>query len=138
VTERCARYGVSRKTGDTWIDRALTYGPPGLDERSRRPSTVPRHTPDHGVAAILDARRKHPSWGAKKLLALLEKHHPRWPWPARSTVCDMLSRHGLVPQKRKRRVIGPPGKPTSSIDAPNDVGSADVKGHFTTGDGHDG
>ena len=69
VTERCARYGVSRKTGDTWIDRALTYGPPGLDERSRRPSTVPRHTPDHGVAALRDARRQPPSWGAKQRLA---------------------------------------------------------------------
>jgi putative transposase len=136
VTELCELYGISRKTGDTWIDRDLKYGPQGLEERSRRPSTAPRQTPDHVVAAILDARRKHPSWGAKKLLAILDKHHPRWPWPARSTVCDILSHHGLVPKKRKRRVIGHPGKPTRSIDAPNDVWSADFKGHFKTGNGH--
>ena len=68
VTELCELYGVSRKTGYTWIDRDLMHGPQGLEERSRRPSTSPRHTPDHVVAAILEARRRHPSWGAKKLV----------------------------------------------------------------------
>jgi putative transposase len=136
MTELCERYGVSRKTGYKWIDRYLMHGPQGLEERSRRPSASPRQTPDHVVAAILEARRRHPSWGAKKLLAILCKRHPRWPWPARSTVCDILSRHGLVPKKRKRRIIGHPGKPTSSIAAPNDVWSADFKGHFKTDDGH--
>jgi transposase InsO family protein len=135
VTELCGLYGVSRKTGYKWIDRYLIYGPQGLEERPRKPNTSPRQTPDYVVAAILEARRRHPSWGAKKLLSILGKRHARWPWPARSTVCDILSRHGLVPKKRKRRVIGHPGKPTSPIDAPNDVWSADFKGHFKTGDG---
>jgi putative transposase len=135
VTELCELYSISRKTGDTWIDRYLTHGPQGLEERSRRPSTSPRHTPDHVVAEILDARRHHPSWGAKKLLSILSQRHPRWPWPARSTVCDILSRHGLVPQKRQRRAMGHPGKPTSHIGAPNEVWSADFKGHFKTSDG---
>ena len=118
VTERCALYGVSRKTGDTWIDRDLTHGPQGLEERSRRPSTSPRHTPDHVVAAILEARRRHPSWGAKQLVSIVCQRQPRWPWPARSTVWDMLSRHGFVPKPRQRRVIGPPGQPTSAMAAP--------------------
>jgi putative transposase len=135
VTELCELYGVSRKTAYTWIDRYLTHGPQGLEERSRRPNTSPRHTPDHVVAAILDARRRHPSWGAKKLVAILSTRHPLWPWPARSTVCDILRRHGLVPKRRQRRAIGHPGKPTSHMGAPNDVWSADFKGHFKTGDG---
>jgi putative transposase len=136
MTELCELYGVSRKTGYTWIDRSLTRGPQGLEERSRRPTISPRHTPDHVVAAILDARRRHPSWGAKKLVAILSTRQPHWPWPARSTVCDLLSRHGLVPKKRQRRAIGHPGRPTSHLDAPNAVWSADFKGHFKTGDGH--
>ncbi len=135
MTDLCELYGVSRKTGYTWVDRYLTHGPQGLDERSRRPSTSPRNTPDHVVAALLDARRRHPSWGAKKLLSILSQLHPRWPWPARSTVCDILNRHGLVPKKRQRRAIGHPGKPTSHIGAPNAVWSADFNGHFKTGDG---
>jgi putative transposase len=135
MTELCELYSVSRKTGYNWVDRYLTYGPQGLEERSRRPSTSPRHTPDYVVAAILEARQRHPSWGAKKLVSILSTRHPRWPWPARSTVCDILQRHGLVPKKRKRRSIGHPGKPISHIGAPNDVWSADFKGHFKTGDG---
>jgi putative transposase len=134
----CALYGVSRKTGYTWIDHSLKDGPQGLEARSRRPSTSPCQTPDHVVAAILDARRRHPSWGAKKLVSIMCKRHPRWPWPACSTVCDMLSRHGLVPKKRQRHVIGHPGTPPSSMNAPNDVWSADFTGHFKTGDGHYG
>jgi transposase InsO family protein len=87
------------------------------------------------VQASLELRRHHPSWGAKKLLPVLEKRHPRWVLPGRSTVCDILSRHGMVPKKRKRRAIGHPGKPASAILAPNDLWSADFKGHFKTGDG---
>ena len=121
VTELCDAHGVSRKTGYTWIDRYLTHGPQGLEERSRRPAPSPRQTPDHVVAAILEARRRHPSWGAKKLVSILAQRHPRWPWPARSTVCDILSRHGLVPKQRKRRAIGHPAQPTSPMAAPNEV-----------------
>jgi putative transposase len=135
ITELCECYGVSRKSGYKWLDRYLTHGPQGREERSRRPSTSPRHTPDDVVAAILEARQRHPSWGAKKLVSILSTRHPRWPWPARSTVCNILSRHGLVPKQRKRRAIGHPGKPISPIGAPNAVWSADFKGHFRTGDG---
>ena len=135
ITELCELYGISRKTGYKWIDRYLTYGPCGLDEHSRTPRNCPHQTPDYAVAAILEARRRHPSWGAKKLLAILHKRHPRWPWPARSTVCELLSRNGLVPKKRHRRRIGHPGKPTTLMAAPNDVWTADFKGHFKTGNG---
>jgi transposase len=134
VTERCALYGVSRKTGDTWIDRSLARGPQGLEERARRPRTSPRHTPEYVVAAILAARQRHPSWGAKKLVAILSTHHPRWPWPAHSTVCDILSRHGVVPKKRRRRVIRHPGNPIGHIGTPNEVWSAACTGHFQTGE----
>jgi putative transposase len=56
-------------------------------------------------------------------------------FPARSTVCGILSRHGLVPKQRNRPHIGHPGKPSSQILAPNDLWSADFKGQFKTGDG---
>ncbi len=135
VTELCDLYGISRKTAYKWIDRYLRHGPAGLEERSRKPQRSPNETPQDIVAAILDARRRHPWWGAKKLLTLLHKGHPRWSLPGRSTVCDILSRNGLVPRKRTRRRIGHPGKPTSAILAPNDGWSADYKGQFRTGDG---
>ena len=94
-----------------------------------------RAADDEIVAAILEARRRHPSWGGKKLLALVHRRHPRWDLPHRSTVCEILSRHGMVPKRRARRRIGHPGKPTSSVLAPNDCWSADFKGQFKTGNG---
>jgi putative transposase len=135
LTELCALYGVSRKTGYKWLDRYLRDGPAGLEEHSRRPRRSPNQTSDEIVSAILAARRRHPTWGGKKLLALLHKRQPRWLLPGRSTACDILKRHGLVPIKRYRRRLGHPGKPTSEILAPNDVWSADYKGQFRTGDG---
>src|SRR5215510_5538078 len=90
ITELCALYGISRKTGYKWIDRYLRHGPAGLEERSRRPRRSPHQTADAIVHAILDARHRHPSWGGKKLLTLVHRRHPCWILPARSTACDIL------------------------------------------------
>lgn len=135
VSELCDLYGISRKTAYKWIDRYLRQGPAGLEERSRRPRSSPHRTPEEVTRALLEARRRHPSWGGKKLLTVVGKRHPDWVLPHRSTVCDILTRHGMVPKKRARRHIGHPGKPTSQILAPNDVWSADFKGQFKTGNG---
>jgi putative transposase len=135
VTELCDDYGISRKTAYKWIDRYLREGPAGLSDRSRRPQSSPNSTPPELVKAILEARQHHPTWGAKKLLKILHNKHPRWPWPQRSTVCDILKRHGLVAKKRRVRKIGHPGKPTTVVTAPNDLWCADFKGHFRTGNG---
>lgn len=99
ITELCGLYGVSRKTGYKWIDRYVRHGPAGLEESSRRPRRSPKQTSEAIVSAILEARRRHPRWGGKKLLALLQRQHPRWSLPGRSTACDILSRHGMVPIK---------------------------------------
>jgi putative transposase len=135
IIELCDDYGISRKTGYKWIDRYLKQGPQGLRDRSRRPENSPNSTAPELVHALLEARRRHPHWGAKKLLKILRGKHPRWPWPQRSTVCEILKRHGLVPKKRRRRAIGHPGKPTTIVTAPNDLWCADYKGQFKTGDG---
>lgn len=135
VTQLCSQYGISRKTAYKWIDRYLRQGPAGLEERTRRPNTSPNRTPDEIQHALLEARRRHPSWGAKKLLTLIHRGHPQWALPHRSTVCEILSRNGMVPKKSRRRRLGHPGRPTSSILAPNDVWSADFKGQFKMGNG---
>ena len=135
TTELCQLYGISRKTGYKWIERYLENGPQGLEERSRRPGTCPNQTPEAIVEALIAVRQHHPSWGAKKLLPFVEKRHPDWDLPSRSTVCDILKRRGLIPRQRRRRVIGHPGKPSSLMLAPNAIWCADFKGQFKTGDG---
>ena len=74
-----------------------------------RPSRHPNQTPEAVIEALIQVRQRHPTWGAKKLLAIVEKRHLDWELPGRSTVCEILNRHGLVPRKRRRRVIGHPG-----------------------------
>lgn len=134
-TELCALYHVSRKTGYKWVSRYEELGASGLEERSRRPYSSPRQTPDELVAAILEVRRHHPTWGAKKLLAYLARRDPNLPWPSRSVCCSLLSRHGLIKRPRRRRLPGHPGRPSALISAPNEVWSADFKGQFKTRDG---
>jgi putative transposase len=135
-TELCDRYGISRKTGYKWIDRYHVEGPAGLADRSRRPHSSPDETPEPLRLAIIEARRRHPSWGGKKLLKHLKSKDPQADWPSRSTVCDILLRAGLVRLKTRRRKPGHPGKPISIATAPNDIWCADFKGHFKTRDGH--
>lgn len=136
ISEICREYEISRKTAYKWIDRYEAEGAAGLVDRSRRPHHFPQATPSDLVAALLAKRRRHPRWGAKKLLKLLSQDQPDCQWPARSTACDILSRHNLVPASRRRRWIGHPGKPTTVITTPNQVWAADFKGQFKTRDGH--
>jgi putative transposase len=65
ITELCELYDISRKTGYKWIDRYLRQGPAGLEERSRRPQHSPWQTSAEIVSAILDARRRHPTWAVR-------------------------------------------------------------------------
>jgi transposase InsO family protein len=134
-TELCQRYHISRKTGYKWINRYEAEGPSGLADRSRRPRSSPDQTPEAVRLAILEARRRHPSWGAKKLLKLLERRTPQLPWPSRWTICEILKREGLVRQRTQRRKVGHPGKPSSIVTAPNELWCVDFKGEFKTRDG---
>ena len=102
-TELCDRYGISRKTGYKWIDRYQRQGPAGLADRSRRPHSSPEQTLETLRLAIIEARRCHPPWGAKKLLKLLRNKEPQADWPSRWTVCQILRREGLVRQRTRRR-----------------------------------
>lgn len=135
LSELCDRYGISRKTGYKWIGRYEAEGPAGLQNLSRRPHCCPHQTPPDVTEALLEARRRHPHWGAKKLLKIVSRRHPNWEWPARSTACDILKRNGLIPKGRRRPRLGHPGKPDTPMRAPNDIWTADFKGHFRTKDG---
>ncbi len=94
MTELCERFGISRKTGYKWIGRYIESGPEALEERSRRPAASPNKTDDAIEALIVQTRQRHPTWGGKKILDFLEPRYPKLFWPHRSTVCEILKRHG--------------------------------------------
>jgi transposase InsO family protein len=137
VTEACERYGISRKTGYKWIERFRKNGRAGLEDESRRPDVSPNETPGKVVTAIVELREKHPTWGAKKLLAKLKRKEAKTDWPAPSTVALILKRQGLVTERRRRRHrpgrLERPGVVVAT--RPNLVWTVDFKGHFRTHDG---
>jgi putative transposase len=136
MTELAAQYGISRKTGYKWVERYDAAGALGLQDRSRRPHTSPQATALHLADALLAVRKRHPRWGAKKLLAVAARRNPTASWPSRSTVCDLLTARGLVaPRRRAQRCDHWPAPPLTAILTANQVWTTDFKGEFRTGDG---
>lgn len=126
VSALCARYGISRKTGYKWLRRFGAVGGAGLQDRSRRPQRVSHKTADAVEQAVIELRRKHPAWGARKLSTRLKTlGHDGIPAP--STVHGILVRHGLI--EANAAAQHPPWQRFEHA-APNHLWQMDFKGHF--------
>lgn len=102
VVEACRSLGVSRTQFYEWRRRYLTGGITALSDRSSRPQTSPRRTPQAMERAICGMRAKHPKWGPKRIRAEIRRAGGKP--PATSTIGRILVRNGLVtPRPRKRR-----------------------------------
>jgi hypothetical protein len=107
MTELCARYGVSRKTGYKWLDRFDEGGRAALGDRSRAPHTCPHAMSEETARLIVDARGAHPTWGPRKLLEWLAPRHPR---------CGVARvQHGRRPARARR--LGDQAAPPSDRSA---------------------
>lgn len=135
VAQACRDFNVSRKTGYKWLKRFDEHGIEALDDQSRAPKTSPNKTPDHLRERIVRLRRRYPTWGSRKLRAYLLRQSPNEPWPASSTVHDILLRHGLVEPKKTRTKTQPHTQPLAHAHKPNELWSIDYKGQFRLGNG---
>ena len=93
ISELCRQYGISRKTGHRWINRAELGLP--LCDQSRRPHQQPSKTADNVEQEIIQLRLQHPSWGGKTIRAVLEAAGVEG-LPSDKTCCNILKRNGLV------------------------------------------
>lgn len=134
IAEACRLAGVSRKTGYKWLARYAGGGAPALQDRSRTPHTHPNAIAPDLKAMLIEARELHPSWGALKLLAWLGRRHTKREFPAPSTVSELLKRAGLIKPRRRTPRVPAYARPFMQASGPNDLWSADFKGHFRTGD----
>jgi transposase len=135
MTELCREFGVSRKTAYKWVARYNAEGPAGLDDRPRAPHRHPHRVDPLVMEALLQARRAHRHWSARKILAWLARQQLDLPLPAASTVSAVFSRYGLSRARQARRRRPPYTDPFADADTPNRVSCADFKGEFRTGDG---
>src|SRR4051812_16278040 len=90
----CAQYGISEKTGYTWVARFAAGGPAALADRSHATHHCPHRLAAWRTNALLGLREQHPRWGPRKLVAYLRARRPDAPWPAASTVGALLTRAG--------------------------------------------
>jgi putative transposase len=132
--EACRRFGISRKTGYKWMARYEESSVDGLKERSRAPHSSPQAIDRKVAASVLEVRRKHPQWGARKIIDHLENMGFS-DLPAASTAHDLLKRHELVYSKPRRQLSRrSQGSPLADFDTPNRIWCADYKGQFQLGD----
>lgn len=135
MTVLCERYGISRETGYVWRRRYAAEGAAGLEERSRAPHAHGAATPAALVVRIIEARRRKPYWGPKKLRAVLAAQDDTVHWPSASTIAEILRREGLSQSRRRRRRALTLERPFVEVTAPNDAWCIDFKGWFRTADG---
>lgn len=135
IAALCREFGISRQTGHKWVRRFAEKGYEGLEERSRRPASTPLATAEELVLAVLNARKKHPTWGPRKLVVLLQRTFGA-EGPSERTIARILQRAELVRGRRQRRPSNFVERaPQVQAAAPNDVWTMDFKGWWLTRDG---
>jgi transposase len=134
MIELCREFGISRKTAYKWVGRYNEDGAAAFEDRSRAPLSHPSRIAPVVLEALVQARRAHPHWGARKILAWLARKQPALALPVASTVSDVFARYGLSRLRHARRRTPPYTDPFGEDDAANRIWSADFKGDFKTGD----
>lgn len=135
----CRRFGISRKTGYKWRARLKAGDDIRFKDRSHAPHHLWNATDVSIRKRLIACRKKHRTWGPRKIKIHLEERYEKTQWPAASTIGSILDSAGLTVHRSRRQK---PEDPPSSLaglteaQAPNDVWTADYKGWFCTGDGH--
>jgi transposase InsO family protein len=132
VTETAAAVGVSRQTLHAWLAKYEADGLEGLVDGSHRPLTSPQQMSATVEAAVLEARRKHPSWGPRRIAVEVSRSGPGLA-VTESSVYRCLRRAGLVePDGRRRRRRD---WKRWERGRPNELWQMDVVGGFLLADG---
>lgn len=126
----CREYGISRPTGDKWLERFQAGE--SMSDRSRAPKTTPGRTAPETEDQIVALRRKYPAIGAAKLRKMLANEgHTNL--PCVRTVNNILHRHGLI--EREASLAATPHQRFEK-SVPNEMWQADFKGHFAMKNGY--
>ena len=132
VADVCRRYGISRDTYYRYRRRYLAEGLAGLEDQSRRPGSSPGKIPAQLELQVVEMRKDHPRWGARRIRTELIRVgvDP----PAISTIHQVLVRNGLVAPQPPRR---PKADQRFERDIANDLWQIDAT-QIPLGDGTKG
>src|SRR5260370_974151 len=96
MADLCREFGISRKTGYKIFDRYQECGVEGLTDRSRRPYRYANQLPFQVENYILNVKREHTSWGARKIRERLLRRFSDIPIPAKPTIHPRPHPHQLA------------------------------------------
>lgn len=136
ISELCAAYGISRKTGYKWRARYMKEGAMGLNDLSRKPSESPKQLSEALMCQIVKLHERHPKWGPKKIRALLLRDIAfASEAPSESSLKRVFERCGWT-RKRIRRKHKEGGRISTATRAGsnNEVWTVDFKGWWRTAD----
>jgi len=103
VGEVASQWEVSRRTLHRWLARYEGGGLEGLGDGSHRPAHCPHQMPAAVEVLVLEMRRAHPYWGARRIAFELTRKGVQ-PAPSESAVYRCLVRAGVIdPLTRRRR-----------------------------------
>jgi transposase InsO family protein len=103
VGEVASQWEVSRRTLHRWLARYEGGGLEGLGDGSHRPAHCPHQMPAAVEVLVLEMRRAHPYWGARRIAFELTRKGLE-PAPSESAVYRCLVRAGVIdPLTRRRR-----------------------------------
>ena len=103
VGEVARDWGVCRQTLHRWLARYEGDGLEALGNRSHRPANCPHQTSPGVEAMVLEMRRSHAYWGARRIAFELAKKGLE-PTPSESAVYRCLVRAAVIdPISRRRR-----------------------------------
>ena len=77
VGEVAAQWGVTRQSVHGWLARYEAEGLEGLADRSHRPVSCPHQMSGVVEALVLELRRAHPYWGARRIVIELARKKGR-------------------------------------------------------------
>jgi transposase len=101
VAQAALVYGVSRQTLHKWVRRYEASGMAGLMDVSHRPEHSPNRAAPEVEAAACELRRRHPSWGPRRIVHELSTQGTTL---SRATAYRILVRQHLIePHARRRR-----------------------------------
>lgn len=134
VTHLCKKYHISRKTAYKWYQRFLLLEEEGLKDLSRAPHSLPTRYPKEQVDLAINYKRKHLSWGPKKILVKLQEIYPDMQWPSPTRLYEIFQEYHLVTKRRLKNRV-PATAPLGDLKNCNDTWAIDLKGWFITGNG---
>ena len=137
VSELSRRYHISRKTVYKWRQRFREKGVRGLKDQQRIAKRVSGRPSAVWLRRIRRARRRRPTWGARKLHWMLEEQFGSAGLPSVAAIGRWLKLWGFVATRRRPRKRGPIVARTALRPAMscNETWTVDFKGWFRAGNG---